>query len=162
MARDTEDRENLLRDAKAFVQRAELRLFEGEKPYEVFAGFRRCGALSLFFGHDLVYQFNTRGELRRAFDRERIIKAERGRLVGWLPHRTQETTEMLRQDLEDNQQQAFCQEMTERLRSLRRALERKEFELIGQAPEEEDIVGRLCEWLAAWQGAAIAESPRVS
>src|SRR5262245_38318908 len=65
MARQESDREDLLREATALVERAELKV-AGE-PEPVTVGFRRDGSLSVFFGSVAVYQFNTAGELRRAF-----------------------------------------------------------------------------------------------
>src|SRR5688572_26999220 len=65
MSRRESDREDLLREATALVERVEL-LVPGEGE-PVVAGFRRDGSLSVFFGPEAVYQFNSAGELRRAF-----------------------------------------------------------------------------------------------
>jgi hypothetical protein len=42
------------------------------------AGFRTSGS-DFFFGAEPVYQFNTAGELRRAYCDDLLIKASRGR-----------------------------------------------------------------------------------
>ena len=73
MARNQSDREDLLREATALVERAELRISGWSEP--VVVGFRRGGGASLFFGGKEVYQFNAGGELRRAFVAGRLIKA---------------------------------------------------------------------------------------
>jgi len=43
MSRDAQDREDLLRDATAFAARVQMKVLCGEKPIEVFAGFRTGG-----------------------------------------------------------------------------------------------------------------------
>lgn len=79
MAREEHARENLIAEATALVERVEL-LVAG-LPEPVVAGFRPNGSVSLFFADDPVYQFNSRGELRRAFVAGRLYKADNGRLV---------------------------------------------------------------------------------
>jgi hypothetical protein len=79
MARQPEDREDLLAEATALVERAELRLPGDART--IVAGFRATGCGSLFFGADPVYQFNSARQLRRAFVGGELYKAERGQLV---------------------------------------------------------------------------------
>ena len=72
------NREDLLREATALVERIELvphrdRQFDASEPIVV--GFRADGALSIFFGDDPVYQFNAAGELRRAYCDGLLFKA---------------------------------------------------------------------------------------
>src|SRR5688572_1167889 len=80
MARETHDREDLLRDAVALVPRVLLHTTIDGTPCEVFAGFRG-ELLSLYFGGDPVYHFNAAGELRRGYVDDQLIKAERRRLI---------------------------------------------------------------------------------
>ena len=82
MARESHDREDLLRDATAYVSRMQLAVDLGNGTVEVFAGFHSTGAFSLYFNQDPVYHFNRSGELRRAFVDDELIKAEAGSLVG--------------------------------------------------------------------------------
>ena len=79
MARQEQPRENLIAEATALVERVELLLAGVPEP--IVAGFRAEGSASLFFGDDPVYQFNARGQLRRAFVGGRLYKADAGRLV---------------------------------------------------------------------------------
>ena len=79
MAHYESDREDLLRQATALVERAEILLPGLTEPLVV--GFRRDGSVSFFFGADPVYQFNAAGELRRAYLDGLLYKADRGRLV---------------------------------------------------------------------------------
>ena len=80
MAREHHAREDLLHDAHALVPRILVRIADGQASVDVLAGFRG-ESLSLYFGDDPAYHFNAAGELRRAFVAERLVKAERGRLV---------------------------------------------------------------------------------
>src|SRR5258705_63721 len=61
MARQESDREDLLREATALVQRVELVVAGYDEP--VVCGFRRGGSVSLVFGGEPVYQFNTANQL---------------------------------------------------------------------------------------------------
>ena len=89
MARRESDREDLLREATALVERAELTIEGFDEPIVV--GFRRDGSASFFFGADPVYQFNTAFELRRAFVVGLLYKAEE--CFGVWRHRLRRTGE---------------------------------------------------------------------
>src|SRR5204863_2544475 len=78
MAREESSREDLLREATALVERIELIPNGSTSDGRIVAGFRRNGALSVFFGEDPVYQFNAAGELRRAYTDGKLLKADRG------------------------------------------------------------------------------------
>ncbi len=97
MARDEEDREDLLREATALVERVELQIYGLLE--SVVAGFRRDSAASFFFGQDVVYQFNTACELRRGFFEGKLLKAERGRLIQLTRQRTAESVNLVRHEL---------------------------------------------------------------
>src|SRR3954447_20411722 len=97
MSRHESDREDLLREATALVERIELTVGGFDLP--VVCGFRRDGAASFYFGADPVYQFNAVGQLRRAFVAGRLIKAERGRLVALSRERTENEVALVRHEL---------------------------------------------------------------
>ena len=162
MAREIHEREDLLRDAKAFQPRIQLRLTWDDNVHEVFAGFRTANAVSLYFDTEPVYHFNSAGELRRAFVRGRLIKAERGKLAAWQPQRSQQITEMLRHDFSQSEERQFCQSLQEHVGKLREALRSEKFEIVGQEPADEDALPRLIEWLEEFREVRIATSPRVS
>lgn len=97
MSRREEPRENLLAEATAMTRRVEVQL--PDQPHTVFAGFRRSGAASFFFG-ELVLQFNSAGQFRRGYYRSRLIKAERGHLIALRRQRETHQTQLLRRELE--------------------------------------------------------------
>jgi hypothetical protein len=160
MARHEQDREDLLREATALVERMELRIGGEDEP--VVIGFRRDGSPSVFLGGDPVYQFNSGGRLRRAFVDGLLYKAEKGRLVSLCRQRTPAETQLVRADLSDRQQQEFRAGMRTRLLKISRMLENSQFEIVGQVPLDRDMLPRVREILPQLAAAPIAWTPRVS
>lgn len=160
MAREESDREDLLREAVALVERVELRV-AGE-PEHVTAGYRENGALSLFFGPDPVWQFNAAGELRRGYLSGKLLKADDRRLVEMTRERTAESTRLLSRLLTTDEQNAVLREAWRRIGELHAALVAGTWELVGQVPTDRDVAVRLLRSLASLQsGFAVAASPRV-
>jgi len=147
MARQESDREDLLREATALAERAELQIPGESEPVTV--GFRRDGSLSLFFGADPVYQFNTAGELRRAFADSLLYKAERGRLVSLRRERSECEVALVRRELSSDETEAFLTEAGARLLRLGKALQSGQFQLLGQVPADGDVAVRVSNWLNA-------------
>jgi hypothetical protein len=87
MTREASDREDLLREAKALVDRIKLVPIGGRPDEHVITGFRNNGATSFCFGTDTVYHFSAGGQLRRAHCNAILFKASNGKLVssvsGW-------------------------------------------------------------------------------
>jgi len=159
MARQERDREDLIAEATALVERVEFTLAPDEPP--IVAGIRRGGALSLYFGPDPAFHFNTRGELRRAFHRGLLLKAEGGRLASLRRERTTDEVQLQHHVLSDAEQQAILDELAARLDQLRRALETGTLQPLRQVPADLDVRTRLAEWLAAVAPLVIASSPNV-
>lgn len=145
MARQESDREDILREATALIERAELRIPDfGEA---VIVGFRRDGSASVFFGPDPVYQFNSRSELRRAFVDGQLLKAEDGRLASLRRERTSDAVHLVRHDFTDVEQNTLLASMHAQLQSLRSAIEANQASVVGQVPAERDVLGRIKQWL---------------
>ncbi len=159
MARREQDREDLLAEATALVQRASLQLAGEADP--VIVGFRRDDSAAFYFGADPVYQFTSGGLLRRAFVDGLIYKAERGRLVALERQRGAGAVQLMRQELSNDEQHAFGETMHRRLDALRAALADDTFRIVGQVPVDADVVGRVRAWLAvSGNTLRIAPSPR--
>lgn len=139
------DREELLAEATAMVDRIELAV-DGLAD-TVVVGFRRQGAASVYFGADPVYQFNVQGELRRAYCDGALYKADRGRLAAMVRRRTDSAVELMRRDLDGDEQGAFVERMSDYLRRLREALAAGRFRVIGQVSSG-DVLARIRRWLA--------------
>jgi hypothetical protein len=159
MAREESDREDLLREATALVERVELRV--PHEPEPIVAGFRRDGAASFFFGADPVFQFNAGGELRRAFVGGKLLKAEQGRLVQLTRVRTPHETQLLREEFDAAESGLLLLVMNRRLTELREALSGP-IDVVGRVPTDVDVVTRVRTELQRLCAAPkIAASPRV-
>lgn len=160
MARQEQDREDLLAEATALVERAEVRL--PHEPQPVVVGFRRDDSLSVYFGADPVYQFNSHGELRRAYVAGLMYKAVAGKLASLRRVRSESQTQLLRHDLSAEETSQFLEDAGVRCEALRQAFQRGEYELIGRVPADSDVIARTSAWLARLsQTIAVARSPRV-
>lgn len=158
MARTEHDREDLLREATAMVERAELQIPGCSDPIVV--GFRRNGSFSCYFGGDPVYQFNTAGELRRAFVGGLLYKGEQGRLIALRRERSENETLLLRQSCDDQTAAALLRSARERLAQLEAALNQQRFSLAGQVPSSGDVVAKVRHWLDALPAElSVASSP---
>lgn len=145
MARREEDREDLLKEATALVERAEFRL--AREPEPVVIGFRRDGSASIFFGAEPVYQFNALDQVRRAYHDGLLFKAERGVLVSLRRRRVPGEVQLLRENLTPDESHQFLQELSRRITALSAALNCGDFQLVGQVPESADVCRRVIDWL---------------
>lgn len=141
MARYEQDREDLMREATALVRRVELLMPGYSEPCVV--GMRRGGEVSIFVGADPVFQFNSRGELRRGFWNGRLLKAERGRLVALDRQRTKTEVQLVRSELTEAQTSEFLALTSEMLGLLRRALRSGDLVVWRQVPEESNAIAEL-------------------
>jgi len=160
MARSEQPREDLLREATALVERAELQVAGHDQP--VVIGFRPDGAASIFLGDDPVFQFNAGGQLRRAYRQGRLIKAERDGLVALQRHREADRVELRRHELTGDETTDLLRDVGRHRLRLRQALQAGTYTLIGQVPEGVDLTGRIESWLASLSDPiAIADRPGV-
>lgn len=160
MARDESDREDLLAEASALVERLMVQVDGWDDA--VVAGFRRNGATSFFFGADPVYQFNAAGELRRAFANGCLYKAVQGQLTALRRERTATEVQLLSRPLTAAETNSFLTAMDERLLRLRAAIISPSAKILGQVPVEVDVLDRVAHWLAKhpWP-TRLASSPSV-
>jgi hypothetical protein len=167
MARDESSREDLLREATALVERIELvpratdlsTAASDLVGQHIVAGFRRNGALSIFFGDDPVYQFNAAGELRRAYCHGKLLKATQGRLAAFQRVRTEDEVQLVRHELSPEEEAAFLSRMDDRLRAVADLINTNQFEVVGQVPPDIDVLGRLKGCLATYDKRRIAMKP---
>ena len=161
MNRRESDREDLLREATALVERAELQVPGFAEP--VVVGFRPDGAASFFFGADAVYQFNAARELRRAFVDGLLFKAERGKLVELRRERSEGAVALVRRELDAENKVAFMVAVHHQLARLRAECSAKSLVAVGQVPVEGKVLPRIIEWLAELpRPIMIADIPNVA
>lgn len=153
MARSEQDREDLLKEATALVERVEVsRGADGES---VFLGVRRDGALSIYFSADEAYHFNTQHELRRAYLAGQLLKAEEHRLVALTRHRMDSEVQLLRHELDNQEQHVVIERLCAGLQQLRQA----ELVVRGTVPSDLPARERIAQWLAPLEPVRIAAIP---
>jgi hypothetical protein len=158
MARQEHDREDLLREATALVQRGQWRV--AGLPEPVVVGFRRDGCGSVYLGGDEAYHFNTQGELRRAFVCGVLYKAEHGRLVAMRRHRGAGAVELRSRGLSAEEAASFLQRMRDRLQRLADALAGGDAACTGAIPDEAGLVDRVRTWLPVVLRGKVGRTPR--
>jgi hypothetical protein len=160
MARREVQREDLLAEATALVERAEFQIAEESAP--VVIGFRRNGAASVYFGQDIAYQFNAANQLRRAFVDDRLFKADRGRLASLVRLRTEDEVQLVRYDLDPAEMDAIMGQMGVRIARLRDEILSGKAKVLRQVPEASGVTARIANWLRQLSDPLeIARSPRV-
>jgi hypothetical protein len=141
MAREEQDREDLLAEAVALVERVEIAAPIWTE--HIVAGFRRDGCASLYFGSDPAYHFNTKQELRRAFVGGLLYKAERGKLVSLKRERTAGEVRLLAHELSEVETGDFLAALNVQVNRLLQTLQAGDYQIIGQVPGDTDVIGRL-------------------
>lgn len=166
MAREESSREDLLREATALVERIELAPRDSEShsagtggDKHIVVGFRRDGALSIFFGDDPVYQFNAAGEIRRAYLDGKLLKAAGGQLVSLDRLRTEHETQLVRHDLNHDEQAMFEARLRDDLKCFARAIDADGFRVVGQVPTGAAVLDQVKNWFAAHNRWPIAAKP---
>jgi hypothetical protein len=147
MARKTEDREDLVRDATAYIRRIEF-VVSGQEP--IFVGFRAGGEPSFYFGQDHVLQFNSQYELRRAFWQDRML-ASYQRRMNWL-QRGDGRVRVIRTPLTASEYDEFKRASIERLRGLETLLQNDELAVQGEIPAGGNLEAEMSPWLAQHAG----------
>jgi len=139
--RQEHDREDLMAEATALVERAELRVPSWTEPVTI--GFRRDGSSTFYFGPEEVYQFNSHQQLRRAYLNGQLYKAVDGTLVQLQRERTPTAVHLLRRDLtgeEITQQQTRVRQVISHLAD---ACRNGQAALLKQIPSEANVVQRM-------------------
>ena len=139
--RQERDREDLMAEATALVQRAELALPGWTEHITV--GFRRDGSTSFYFGPEEVYQFNSRQQLRRAFRDGLLLKAVDGVLAQLRRERTPTAVHLVRRDLTAGETLETQARVREVLSQFLEGCRQQQARLIAQVPPEADVVQRI-------------------
>lgn len=161
MSRHEQQREDLLREATALVERIELKIASHTEP--IFIGFRPDAAASFYFGQDRVYHFNAAGQLRRAYLAGQLYKAHQTRLIALDRRRTTTETVLLSQAQSPDQTAAILANLQSLLTELKRALASDAYTITGQVPAAANIIPRIQSWLGTYLPTiAIADRPNVA
>jgi hypothetical protein len=138
MARQEQDREDLMREAVALVDRVELSVDGSDQLVTI--GFRSNSAMSIFFGQDPVYQFDPEGRLRRAFVDGLLYRSQHNTLAMLERKRTADQTLLLRRDLDPEKLVAFRETMQNSLEILQQNLNAGQFTIVRSIPVAADHI----------------------
>ena len=141
MAQIEEDREDLLREATALRARIQLAVPSITEP--VTCGFRQGDFLSIYYGQDLAYHFDSEGALRRAFVEGLLFRSQGTTLARLTRLRTAQETTLTRYDLTAPECGEFLGTMQQHLQILARGLVDPETQVRGQVPSESDLRPKL-------------------
>ncbi|HKD37350.1 MAG TPA: hypothetical protein VKB78_11135 [Pirellulales bacterium] len=159
MARQEHDREDLLAEATALVDRVELQIDGNDET--IIVGLRPNGAAAIYFGEDFAYQFNADRQLRRAFLDDRLYKADGGRLAALRRERTPGEVQLLRHDLSSAETAAFLERMSNLIGNLRNELLSGRTRILRQVSATGDAVAQISQWIRLLpEQIEIAKSPR--
>ena len=145
MARHEVDREDILREATALVLRAEITVPGFNE--SVIIGFRKDGCGSIYIGADAVYQFNSQFQFRRGYLHGKMIKADGGNLVLLERQRQSDRVELVRHEYSRDQTQEFMHTIQYDIKRLRDAFFLNTVNVVGQVPENDDVVAAIKRWL---------------
>jgi hypothetical protein len=169
MARHEQDREDLMAEATALVERMELRVSpqpeadaSGSPAEPIVLGVRRDGCLSIYFSADFAVHFNTRQEVRRTYLNGALIKAERGKLVSMRRERSEQAVELMAREMSEEEQQTLLADVARRVAAILASLQRNDCQSLRQVPADLPALDRAREWLAMLPiELVVAASPRV-
>jgi hypothetical protein len=158
MARLESDREDLMAEATALVQRAEF-VVPGQTA-SVIAGYRRDGALSIYFGADPCCHFDDQLRLRRAFAAGSLYRTQGHTLAHLQRSRNGQSVDLLRHDLTPAELDELCSQFTDRLRELHTSLKR-DARCVQEVPPGAGLPERLVASLEQLLQAPIALAPAI-
>ena len=141
MARNEAEREDLIREAVALGERAELRVvgFDGL----ITIGLRNDSAMSVFIDQDPVYQFDSLGRLRRAFVGGFLYRSQYETLARLQRVRTDSQTQLLRHDLVTEELESFRLAMLGALQKIAQSIQAGSTEVLRQVPVEQDLLPKI-------------------
>jgi hypothetical protein len=145
VARQEEEREDLLAQATAFVERIEFEVAGMAEP--VVIGFRRDGSGSLYLGQQEAFHFNARHQFRRGFRDGRLIKAEKGRLVELQRERTTQAVLLIRHELDDAEHYEYLANVRNHVRVLHEQAQQGILRVTRCVPAECSVARRVRDWL---------------
>jgi len=153
LARHETDKEDLIRDATALVERAEI-ICEGWSAV-ITIGFFRDGRCAVYFDQDPFYQYDCRGLLRRAFDSGLLYRSQGSTLAQINRRRTTSgnsgkgTVMLCRRDLSGAEVRQFGERMTLHINRLHKSIEPGEYSLCRAVTSDGEVPARTLPMLKA-------------
>ncbi|MEZ6122354.1 MAG: hypothetical protein R3C49_04145 [Planctomycetaceae bacterium] len=151
MARHEADKEDLMVEATALVERAEYQCRSDDSEAcswsVVTVGFRRDQSLSVYFDQNPFYQFDPEGRLRRAHVDGLLYRSQTTTLACLQRARTETATTLLRRDLDESELRQFRNRLRLLLTNLQQLFERQELVCLREVTSVADFATRVSESL---------------
>lgn len=153
MARQETDKEDLIRDATALVERAEIICEEWSTIITI--GFFRDGRCAVYIDQDPFYQFDSSGLLRRAFESGFLYRSQGSTLAQINRRRSTsknsetETVVLCRNDLSVSELHQFRERMTLHLNRLHNSIELGKYSVCRAVTSDGKIPARTLPMLNA-------------
>lgn len=160
MSRHSEDREDLMRDARALEPRVELILPGDEEPIVI--GRRRDGFISIYVGQDPVYHWDEQGRLRRAFVEGLLYRSEGETLSRLTRQHSEHVSELHRRDLDPGELAQFLSIMKDTASRISGALKSGAYRVTRSVPDQ--LEGYLPDVIQYLDGVVVLEhslSPKI-
>lgn len=157
MAQNESNREDLWAEATGLSPCWEFAVAGWAEP--VVVGFKVTGALSFYFGAELVYQFDEAGRLRRGYEEGFLYRSEGTTLSRLQRERSDEVTRLLRSDLSEVELGVFLDRCRESLVQLQRGLEGDQFQVLRVRGTDEASLRDLSERLNEMVNCPLRLSP---
>lgn len=141
MARNSEDREDLMAEVVTLSPRVEFQLPDSLQT--IVAGRRVDGRWSVFLGGDPVYHFDAQNRLRRAFMYGLLYRSQGATLARLVRQESEQETVLLRHDLNPDGLDRFLSMMCENLRPIVEAAESDQLEILSRVPPDVDYLPEL-------------------
>ncbi|MCA9112654.1 MAG: hypothetical protein KDA52_22070 [Planctomycetaceae bacterium] len=135
------DREDLMREATALRERAEF-----DVPHEseaVIVGYRANGSLSLYFGPDPCFHFDSDMRLRRAYVDGELYRTQGTTFARLRRDRSNSCVELQRHDLSQVELTQIFEQVHERLRRLVQSFAESAVTCVQEIPADGQIQKRL-------------------
>lgn len=136
MARIEEDREDLMKDATAYQKRIEISI--NDETNSVIVGVKADGSMSVYFGADPVFHFNSHRLLKRCFVGGLLYRTQGTTLAKLQRERSDEATTLLRHDLSSDELSQFLLSTKKRLHRLFDHLCSGEFTVLQVVASDDD------------------------
>ena len=158
MAKQEDNREDLMTDATAYVRRIEFECAATSRV--VFAGFRIDERFSMYFDQDPVYHFDARDRLKGAFVDGRQYRSTGTTLCGLLRLRNATSTVLQRKNLSPEQLSGFADRLWKDCEAVLDADETDAINVLAAVGESEDaILRRVVQRIARITGNELALAP---
>jgi hypothetical protein len=158
MATNEGDREDLLAEAVALIRRIEIK--PNTESDKLVIGFRAVGWLSIYFGQDLMYQFDDVGRFRRGYVEGLLYRTQGDAVAQLRRERSATESALLRHDLTGDLLTKFQGQVLDKIRWLHTLLAAGDFIVLRQVGGD-DLVPEVSAFLTRVLSSPVFLAPTI-